>query len=80
MKTTLPKLVVLLLSIFICFNSSFAQWLQSAGPQGSNVYSFYSPDQKTLFAGTFGDGVFRSGNLGATWQAINIGLTDGNPL
>jgi len=79
MKTTLPKLVVLLLSIFICFNSSFAQWLQSAGPQGSNVYSFYSPDQKTLFAGTFGDGVFRSGNLGATWQAINIGLTDGNP-
>jgi photosystem II stability/assembly factor-like uncharacterized protein len=79
MKTTLLKLVPLLLFIFIGFNSSFSQWLQSAGPQGSNVNSFYSPDQKTVFAGTFGDGVFRSGNLGATWQAVNTGLAEGNP-
>src|SRR5579884_3839960 len=28
----------------------------------------------TIFAGTFGNGIFRSTNGGASWQAVNSGL------
>src|SRR5262249_59492772 len=33
--------------------------------------------QGRLFAGTFGQGVFASDDLGATWSAFNQGLTGG---
>jgi photosystem II stability/assembly factor-like uncharacterized protein len=55
------------------------QWQQTAGPQGANIVSFYSPDQVTIFTGTRGDGVFRSNNLGAKWQVVNNGLPEENP-
>jgi photosystem II stability/assembly factor-like uncharacterized protein len=30
----------------------------------------------TIYAGTYGEGVFRSTNQGASWEAMNNGLTD----
>jgi hypothetical protein len=35
-----------------------------------------SPDGANLFAGTEGDGVLRSTNKGASWTAVNTGLTN----
>jgi len=37
----------------------------------------------TLYAGTYDSGIFKSGDAGATWTAVNTGLTDlhmGTPL
>ena len=34
----------------------------------------------TLYVGTYGGGVFKSTNFGASWSAINTGLIDTNVL
>ena len=79
------KIYKLFVLFFFIYNLSFnienciCQWQQTAGPQGSNIISLYSPNQKTIFAGTHGDGIFRSNNLGAKWHPVNTGLPDGNP-
>lgn len=49
----------------------------SIGPEGGRVYSLAidPATSSTLYAGTWGGGVFRSTNGGATWHAFNTGLT-----
>lgn len=57
-------------------------WLQcSEGMGGENhvMDLALSPDyvnDRTLFAGTYGNGVFKSTDGGASWSAVNTGLTD----
>jgi len=51
-----------------------AQWIQTNGPDGGNVWCF-AVNGSNLFAGT-GDGVFRSTNNGTSWIAVNTGLTN----
>src|SRR5260221_9701968 len=54
-----------------------AQWAQINGPYGShgNEVQCLAISGTILFAGSPLDGVFRSTNNGASWTALNSGLT-----
>ena len=53
---------------------STGQWVDTHGPFGSDVYCF-SANSTNLFAGTSGNGVYRSTNDGIDWTEINSGMT-----
>jgi Secretion system C-terminal sorting domain len=59
--------------LFTATNPLHAQWIQTNGPNGGQVYSFAVYDTY-LFAGTGGGGVYLSDNDGASWTAIDNGL------
>jgi ligand-binding sensor domain-containing protein len=54
---------------------SRAQWAQTNGPYGGFINCLAVVDTN-LFAGTYGGGVFRSADNGATWTAAGTGLTN----
>ncbi|HUI30987.1 MAG TPA: T9SS type A sorting domain-containing protein [Candidatus Acidoferrales bacterium] len=60
----------------------FPQWQQLNCSNQSDVQCFAvdsssaGPDSTVIFAGTWGDGVFRSLDQGETWTQINAGLAD----
>ena len=66
----------LLLSLILIHNLSIAQWKQTTGPGGGNVYSLVCSGEN-LFAATSG-GIFRSTNNGASWA--HAGMSEGPPL
>ncbi len=54
-------------------------WTPAGGPYGGNIRAMaispnYATDQ-TIFAGTWGNGVFKSVNGGASWTAVNTGVS-----
>ena len=49
-------------------------WVQTNGPYGGNIRSFYAASKGVLLAGTWGAGIFRSTNRGNTWTPVNTGL------
>src|SRR2546428_6490885 len=51
-------------------------WI-SNGPEGGTIHALAIDPQtpSTLYAGTSGGGAFQSTDGGATWSAINTGLT-----
>jgi hypothetical protein len=51
-----------------------AQWIQTNGTKGEFIRCF-AVSGTNLFAGTYGGGVFLSTNNGASWTAVNSGLT-----
>jgi hypothetical protein len=50
----------------------------SGGPYGGSIQalSIDPTTPATLYAGTFGGGVYKSTDFGGTWVAANTGLTD----
>jgi len=65
-----------LLFSFIAFlwsMPSYAQWVKTTGPDSVRVLQ--TTDLATVYAGTR-SGVFRSSDSGATWVALNSGLTN----
>lgn len=54
-----------------------AHWQPSAPLAGVTFIQAVRLHEGRLFAGTFGQGVFVSSDLGATWQGFNQGLTGG---
>ena len=65
-------LVILLMFAAISAN---AQWVQSNGPGGNNIYSLYK-NGSYMYAGTFSDGIMVSTNDGITWKFANSGLSN----
>ena len=61
---------LLLILSQLCFNS-YAQWVQTNGPQGVNV-KYLALEDSVLFAGT-NNGLFRSTNNGINWNLLNSG-------
>ena len=51
-------------------------WEQTNGPFGGTVNSLAINSNGDIFAGTDGDGVFRSSDNGDNWTQINAGLTN----
>jgi hypothetical protein len=71
------KRLINFLAVVLLFSAQSlqAQWIQTNGPYGGDVRCFAVSDSN-LFAGTLlGGGVFLSTNNGASWTAINNGLT-----
>jgi len=64
--------------IFCLINSTspiFAQWVKTNGPNSNNV-TCLAVNDTIVFAGTRGNGVFRSTDNGKNWTAVNYGLAD----
>lgn len=53
-------------------------WKPTNGPYGGAVYSLIATPDGTLYAGTWGWGVFRSKDAGDSWMPINSELTNLN--
>jgi len=69
--------LVLSLSQPVPVSAGFNVWT-SIGPEGGWIYAMaINPTTPTtLYAGTYGGGVFKSTDGGATWSAVNTGLTN----
>lgn len=74
-KKVLPVLLqnVLVFAFLIFSRNAYSQWTQSSGPYGGSVWSVLSSGS-TIYAGTFGGGIFMSNNDGASWTPLSSGL------
>src|SRR5256885_11487246 len=51
--------------------------LEELGPEGFvSIQSLALGEGQTVYAGSFGQGVFKSEDSGKTWTAVNEGMTD----
>jgi photosystem II stability/assembly factor-like uncharacterized protein len=64
------RILVLIAFIFPGTNHLMAQWVQTDGPEGGNVFCLTSIDTM-LFVGT-DNGVFRSADNGASWNPTTL--------
>jgi uncharacterized protein (TIGR03437 family) len=58
----------------VFFSVNGQSWTRGEGLE--SAVSYFAASGANLFAGTFGDGVFRSTDGGANWTAVNTGLTN----
>ncbi|RKU10481.1 hypothetical protein C6503_19730, partial [Candidatus Poribacteria bacterium] len=49
-------------------------WVQTNGPYGGEILTFYAAPKGVIFAGTEGAGIFRSTDRGNSWTPVNTGL------
>jgi photosystem II stability/assembly factor-like uncharacterized protein len=70
MKKSTPLILSLLLYGSSLFGQNF--WQQTNGPLGGWVYCYSINAQGDIFAGTLGNGIFRSTNNGESWEASTI--------
>lgn len=66
---------ILLCALLFSTGILIAQWMQTNGPYCGNIYSLAVIGSNT-FAGTWGGGLYRSTDYGASWTTANNGLTD----
>jgi len=48
-------------------------WLPTSGPPGGQIRALAIDSAGGILAGTYGSGIFRSTDNGATWRALNVG-------
>ncbi|MGD0037788.1 MAG: FG-GAP-like repeat-containing protein, partial [Bacteroidota bacterium] len=65
------RLTLFLLFFLLIPASLFAQWVQTSGPYGGNIYSF-TMSGTNLLAGTLSNGVFVSTNNGSSWTSTGL--------
>ncbi|MDP4219425.1 MAG: T9SS type A sorting domain-containing protein [Bacteroidota bacterium] len=77
MKTSVLLFASILLSLTGAASNAWSQtdWVPTNGPYGGTIYC-YAVSGEHIFAGTPSGGVFLSTNDGATWSAVNTGLTN----
>ena len=71
------KIYKKMITVGLCFilsSTISAQWIQTSFP--NHVVSCLASKESNLFAGTWGQGMFRSTDNGTTWTEINNGLPD----
>jgi photosystem II stability/assembly factor-like uncharacterized protein len=73
-----PGILILATGLFLfpLAPAAHAATWKPIGPDGGQVEALaYAPsDSQVAYAGTFGGGVFRSGDGGSSWTAVNSGL------
>ena len=70
MKAVVPLLFPL--SVFVAVCTADAQWVSLGGPRGAYAFAI---NGQSLYAGSFGEGVSVTTDEGATWTAMDSGLT-----
>lgn len=70
-------LLIVSIILFIPQKVSSKPWAQTNGPYGGYIHCFAIED-KDIFVGTEGSGVFHSTDNGKSWSEINSGLTSKN--
>ena len=87
MRRALTLQKVLLIGLLVLFTASQAGIVSagtnvwtSNGPEGGTIFALAidPATPATLYAGTYGGGVFKSTNGGGNWSAVNTGLTNTN--
>jgi len=81
--TTLQKVLLLVLLVLLStsqvesVSAGINVWT-SNGPEGGRIYTLAIDPvtPTTLYAGTWGGGVFKSANGGGNWTAVKTGLTN----
>jgi photosystem II stability/assembly factor-like uncharacterized protein len=68
-----PNQPVSWLILFAAISAPFAQWVQPSQQINAGIYSLLARDGE-LYAGTDGEGAFRSSDRGDTWETINNGF------
>jgi hypothetical protein len=66
--------VLITISIVIFYSSLNAQWVKTLSMQPGAISYAFAELGTTFFAGSLGDGVFRSTDNGTSWTAVNNGL------
>ena len=73
-------LILLLYAVlFLSATNLYSQWVQTGFPadSASNLWvSCLAAKEGNLFAGTWGDGVYRSTDGGGNWEEVNYGLSN----
>ena len=78
MKNNSDELLIIYFILFLTFfypQIAITQWVKINGPSEINI-STLAIQGNYIFAGTGTNGVYRSSDNGATWTAINNGLTN----
>jgi len=74
---TLLFLLLILDLVCLCWTTpTYAEWSR-IGPEGGDIVSLVidPANTKTVYAGTYSGGVFKSTNGGKSWDQVNSGLT-----
>ncbi|MBI3195787.1 MAG: hypothetical protein HYZ34_15170 [Ignavibacteriae bacterium] len=68
---------ILLTCLFLILltDVGYSQWESANGPNGGSISCFAFADSN-LYAGTYGNGVFRSTDKGEHWRQINSGISN----
>lgn len=61
--------------LLVPVSAPWAQWTPPSGPITAGIYTLLARDG-ALFAGTDGQGAFRSQDRGATWETVNAGFPE----
>ncbi|MBK7852258.1 MAG: T9SS type A sorting domain-containing protein [Bacteroidetes bacterium] len=72
----MKKITILFLTISLIVSRSNGQWINTGGPYGGSGVLCIALTDSLVFAGTGGDGIFRSADNGMSWTAVNTGLDD----
>ncbi len=76
MKKVLLRAISVMVIIYPFTSIAQDFWQQTSGPDGGMVTGFSINSNRQLFAGTWGQGVFRSMDDGVSWTHIISGLTN----
>src|SRR5674476_411679 len=68
---------MVLLFIIISNINLHAQWIQTNGPYGGDIGCFAVIGTK-LYAGTEGNDLFLTTDMGVSWNRVNLGIDDHN--
>lgn len=70
MKKHLQLLTLCLFLLFIIVQKSPAQWIQTSGPAGGLSIHAFAKNGNAIFAGSIGDGIYRSFDAGKNWTNV----------
>ncbi|MCX6270420.1 MAG: hypothetical protein NTU44_04215 [Bacteroidetes bacterium] len=72
--------IVILITQFLVLTStpSFGQWQQTGTPSSTNNADAFATLGSSVYAGTWGSGIYVTSNEGTTWTQNNAGLTNLN--
>lgn len=77
--TTKPlhhKQIVTLYILCFCLWTAAQNWITAEDGRGASYISVLEVDNDALYAGTWGNGVYRSRDNGLNWKPVNNGLTN----